>query len=223
MRTYISLEYGHESDLPPGHDGEVRTPEPLVERFLEEYSEAGDRVVDIFAGYGTTLAVAERLDRVPYGIEYDRERVAHVKGRIGTPEHVRHGDILEMDGSWPPRCDCCFTSPPFMERTDRRNPFQNYAGESTYEQYLADIETAFANLDAVLAGGGHVVVDVANMKHEGRVTPLAWDVADRVSNVFEFEGEVVVTWEGNGADARDGAFGYGYDHSYCHVFRKADG
>lgn len=66
------------------------------------------------------------------------------------------------------------------------------------------------------------MVDVANLKHEKRVTPLAWDVAERVSNVFEFDGEVVITWEDSeSGDDGNGRFGYGYDHSYCHVFTKA--
>lgn len=223
MTTYLSLEYAHDSELPPGHANEVRTPDALVEHFLEEYSAPGDRVVDVFAGYGTTLTVAERLDRVPFGLEYDPDRVSHIESRLSTPEHVRQGDVLDLEPSWFPPCDCCFTSPPFTVRSDERNPFENYGGRSTYEEYLDDVETAFARLDEVLAPGASVIVDVANMKYEGRVTPLAWDVARRVSNVFRFDGEVVVTWEDDGSsDDREGNFGYGYDHSYCHVFTKAD-
>ncbi|WP_327052879.1 DNA methyltransferase [Halomicrococcus gelatinilyticus] len=223
MDTALSFEYAHDDELPAGHSTEVRTPHALVEHFLTEYTDPGDNVVDVFAGYGTTLTVAERLERVPYGVEYESDRVAHVRDEISTPENVRHGSVLDLDASWFPPCDCCFTSPPFMERTDERNPFQNYSGRSTYGDYLDDVETAFTRLDSVLAPGGRVVVDVANMKHEGRVTPLAWDVAERVSNVFHFDGEVVVAWEGDGSpDEKGGRFGYGYDHSYCLVFTKSD-
>lgn len=221
MTTYLSFEYEHAEELPEGHTGEIRTPVALVERFVTEYSEPGDRVIDIFAGFGTTLNVAERLDRVPVGLEYEPDRVAHIKRRLESPTHVRQGDVRELDASWVPACDCCFTSPPFMERTDERNPFQNYAGQSTYEEYLDDMETAFRRVDPVLSPGGRVVVDIANIKHEGRTTPLAWDVARRISNVFRFDGEFVITWEGNG-DTDDGRFGYGYDHSYCLVFAKGD-
>lgn len=217
MRTYLSLPYEHRDDLPPGHANEVRTPDALVERFLVEFTEPGDRVLDIFAGYGTTLVTAERLDRVPYGIEYDADRVEYIETRIEHPSNVRHGDVLDLDETWLPACECCFTSPPFMEARMLRNPFENYAGESTYDDYLDDVETAFRNLGTVINPGGTIVVDVSNMKHEGRVTPLAWDIGKRLSNVFQFEGEVVVTWE-DGDSNRDGLFGYGYDHSYCLVF-----
>lgn len=221
METYLSLPYDHRNDLPDEVTNDVRTPESLVEHFLEEYTVSGDRVIDIFAGYGTTLTVAERLDRVPYGLEYEGERVNYVRQRLATPDHVRRGDALALDPSWFPPCDCCITSPPFMERTDTRNPFQNYSGQSDYQGYLEDIETAFTCLDRVLTPGGTVIVDIVNMKFDGRVTTLAWDVAQRLSNVFQFDGEIVVTWTGDEKpDSVRGQYGYGYDHSYCLVFSK---
>lgn len=222
METYLSLAYEHDTPLPEGspHD-EVRTPHRLVERFLAEYTDPGDHVLDPFAGYGTTLAVAERLDRHGHGVEYDADRVEYAREAVPEDDRVRHGSVLDLDPSWFPACDCCFTSPPFMERTDDRNPFENYGGESTYDAYLDDVETAFARVRRVLAPGARVVVDVSNMKHEGRVTTLAWDVADRVGNVLHFDGEIVITWKaGTDRDHGDGRFGYGYDHSYCLTFTK---
>ncbi|MFC6955084.1 DNA methyltransferase [Halorubellus litoreus] len=224
MRTFLSLEYAHDTALPADHDDEFRTPHALVERFLREYSEPGDRVLDPFAGFGTTLAVAERLDREGYGIEYDADRVEHARDAAGDAEVVHHGSVLDLDDTWVPACDVCFTSPPFMERTDTRNPFENYAGESTYDEYLEDIERAFSRVESVLAPGARVVLDVSNMKYEERVTTLAWDVADRVSNVLHYDGEVVVGWDaGTDRDHGDGTFGYGYDHSYCLTFTNATG
>jgi hypothetical protein len=44
------------------------------------------------------------------------------------------------------------------------------------------------------------------------VTPLAWDVGRALGAVPPFEGEVVVDWAPT--------YGYGYDHSYCLVFRQ---
>ena len=224
METFLSMAFAHDTPLPDGVDSEFRTPHALVERFLREYSEPGDRVLDPFAGFGTTLAVAERLDREPYGIEYDAEHLQHARDAVSDPDRVRHGSVLDLEESWVPACDACFTSPPFMERTDTRNPFENYAGESTYDDYLDDVERAFSRVESVLAPGARVVVDVSNMKHEGRVTTLAWDVADRVANVLHFDGEVVVTWEpGADRDHGDGTYGYGYDHSYSLTFTKHDG
>lgn len=219
MQTYLALQYSHSEELGLG-DGEIRTPDALVEAFLQRYSELGDVVLDPFAGYGTTLTVAERLDRIPYGLEYEPERFEHIRERVNHPEHVRQADARELDPSQFPACDICFTSPPFMEQTDHRNPL-NYTGESSYDQYLDDIETVFTNVDAVLATDGHVVVDVSNMKYQSRVTTLAWDIADRISHVFQFDGEVVVGWDDPDAADDESQFSYGYDHSYALVFSKS--
>ena len=213
MDTVISLPYAHETDLPPGHDNEVRTPPALVERFLREHTSPGDVVFDPFAGYGTTLAVAERLDRAAYGVEYDPERAAYAADRVEHPERVRHGDVRDLSTSWLPDPGFVYTSPPFMAAADDRDPFQNYAGESSYEEYLAALERVFAGLLPALAPSATVVVDVSNIRHDGEMTTLAWDAADALSTPLDFAGEVVVAWEGAGG--RDGRFGYGYDHSYC--------
>ncbi|MDY6764619.1 MAG: hypothetical protein SV377_02880 [Halobacteria archaeon] len=106
----------------------------------------------------------------------------------------------------------------------RTEPLPELLGQSTYQEYLNYIKTAFTRLDPVLTPGGNAIVDIANIKYEGRVTTLAWDVAERISNVFHFDGEIVITWEDDGGfDDRDRHFGYGYDHSYCLVFTKPAG
>jgi DNA modification methylase len=46
-------------------------PLPLIERALENSSRAGDRVLDLFLGSGSTLIACERTDRVCYGLELD--------------------------------------------------------------------------------------------------------------------------------------------------------
>ena len=60
-----------------------------------------------------------------------------------------------------------------------------------------------------MKAGGRLVVEVSNLKHDGRVTTLAWDLGSRLAAVFHFEGETVVAWD---------QYGYGYDHSYCLLY-----
>jgi len=222
MDTHLTLEFGHRDPLPAGHADEVRTPDVLVERFLREYTDPGDRVLDPFAGFGTTRLAAERLGRVPVGVEYEADRVAAIRDRLGDDHggEIRHGSALELGGSWFPPCDYCFTSPPFMTHSIDLNPFENYEGESTYTDYLDDIEAAFRGVASAMAPGGTVVVDVVNVREGDHVTPLAFDVADRVSEVLRFDGETVIEWEGSGYEDTPGRYGYGFDHSYGLVFEK---
>jgi DNA modification methylase len=46
-------------------------PLELVERCLQNSSRAGDLILDLFLGSGTTLIAAERTGRVCYGVELD--------------------------------------------------------------------------------------------------------------------------------------------------------
>lgn len=218
MQTFLTLPYEKPTALPAEFGDDPRTPPSYVEHFLTRYTEPGDAVFDPFAGFGTTLEVAEELGREAYGVEYESDRVAFIEKRVAHPERVVHGSALSLPSLDLPQVECCFTSPPYMVAEMERNPFENYTddSETTYENYLADIESVFAAIGELVLPGGYVLVDISNMKFEGSVTTLAWDVAEVIGTTFNFVGEVVVGWECE--DNEDGTYGYGYDHSYCLVF-----
>ena len=44
---------------------------PLIERAIENSSQVGDIVLDLFLGSGSTLIACERTGRVCYGMEID--------------------------------------------------------------------------------------------------------------------------------------------------------
>jgi hypothetical protein len=138
------------------------------------------------------------------------------------PERVHHGSAESLPDL--PAVDCVLTSPPFMHESDDRNPLRNYAGESDYPTYLDDLRDVFASVSAHVREGGHLLVEVSNMKHDGRVTTLAWDLADALRDLpgLRFTGEHVVAWEGeSGGPEGSGVYGFGYDHSYVLVFEYA--
>ncbi len=99
-----------------------------------------------------------------------------------------------------------------MNAADPEDPLAAYSlpGQG-YAAYLGGLHAIYAQLAAVLKPGARAVIEVANLKRAGTVTTLAWDIARAVSAVLQFEGEVVVGWD---------QYGYGYDHSYCLVFRN---
>jgi tRNA G10 N-methylase Trm11 len=224
VRTVLRLDHEFEFDLPDRFDGDPRTPATYVEEFLSAYTDPGDTVLDPFAGFGTTLRVAERMDRVAYGVEYDPEVAAVAREHVAHPDRLVEGDALEAASYEDvPPVDCCLTSPPYMVESMAADPLQNYAETGReYGRYLADLGRVFGHVEALLADG-HVLVDVSNVTFDGTVTTLAWDLADELEERFRFRGEVVVAW--TGGDSRDhgeGAYGYGYDHSYCLVFDRGE-
>lgn len=74
-------------------DHPCQMPEAVLERIIKVASNPGDVVLDPFAGSGTTLAVAKRLQRQYLGIELSsayaeavRERLKAVTPQVGEPK-----------------------------------------------------------------------------------------------------------------------------------------
>lgn len=212
MKTHVQLQNVHRYELPSEFQADdVRYAESVVERFLREFTQEGDIVFDPFAGYGTTLLVAEEMGRVAYGVEFDERRVAYARSRLNHPENLIHGDSRQLASYDLPPFDFSIASPPYMGKNDLENPFTNYTTEGSYEAYLQDICGIYAQVGRLMKPDARVVIEVANLRLPDGLTTLAWDIARVVSQVLRFEGEVVVGWD---------TYGYGYDHSYCLVFAK---
>lgn len=216
MKTYLQFKNVHERELPEqfSNDNDVRYSEDFVEYFIQEFSKQGDVVLDPFMGFGTTLVVAERMKRKGYGIEYDAARCAYVRSILKFPERAINGDstkLLELDLR---NFDLSLTSPPYMGRHHKENPFTSYTTDGAgYDAYLADLRNIYSQLATKMNPGAHAIIEVSNLKHDDApVTTLAWDMAREIEKVMRFRGEIVITWEPTS--------GFGYDHSYALVFEK---
>ena len=69
-----------------------QAPIALLLRILLASSMPGDRVLDPFAGTGTTCVVGQQLGRETTGIELDPQNVAYIKKRLAS---VRTGDNID--------------------------------------------------------------------------------------------------------------------------------
>jgi site-specific DNA-methyltransferase (adenine-specific) len=86
-----------------------QAPLALLVRIILSSSNAGDLVLDPFAGTGTTLVAAEQLGRHSLGMELDPKNAAMIEQRLGEP---RDADSIEqlryyyrftegLDSIWP--------------------------------------------------------------------------------------------------------------------------
>jgi hypothetical protein len=213
VRTFLRLKFQLPGRLPTQfRDEELRYPDELVATVLHRFTRAGATVLDPFAGYGTTLRVAQTMGRIAYGIEADARRVAFARRDLDSPGQLIHGDARQLDRFALPSLDLVLSSPPFMERGDTVNPLANApAPGDPYAAYLADLQRVAVQLAPLLTTEARVVLEVSNLKGPGGVTTLAWDVGRALDAVLRFEGEVIVGWD---------HYAYGYDHSYLLVFRR---
>ncbi|KAB8143249.1 hypothetical protein F8S13_09485 [Chloroflexia bacterium SDU3-3] len=211
MRTYLRLKHRLPGRLPPAfREEELRYPEELAAEFIGRLTRQGERVLDPFAGYGTTLAVAESMGREGYGVEIDERRAQYARGRLRNPERLLCADSRQIAALGLPPAALAMSAPPFMASHERENVLRGAPAEDAYGQYLDDLAAIYAQVRGLLAPGGHVVIEVANLKDSHGITTLAWDVARSVGQVLRFAGEVVITWD---------RYYDGYDHSYCLLFR----
>jgi len=214
VQTWIQLPRGNKAILPSRFQHEdVRAADSLIEYWVNQFTEKGQIVFDPFAGYGTTLLVAEEMERVGYGIEYSKPKADYVHGLLVHPERLIHGDSRKLDEYQLPPIDLCLTSPPYTNQSDAENPFVDYRQKGfDYPSYLQEMDNIFSHVARKMNPKGHLVIEASNLKKAGEVTTLAWDIAREVSRIFHFEGETIICWN---------EYGYGYNHSYCLVFSKS--
>jgi DNA modification methylase len=211
MKRVIKLGRAPSAQLPPGEE-DVTFSEELVEVLLAEFTQPGDLVLDPFAGFGTTLVVAERMGRRALGVELLPERVAFIRTRLMNRDAVVEGDALHLAGLNLPAVDFVMTSPPYMALADHpQNPLTAYRTlDGDYTAYIRQLGLIFESVGRLLKPGGHVVINIANLRSGAVLTPLARDISDALSSVMTLEQEALVesvvadpTTEGN----------------YCYVFR----
>ena len=211
VQTCLHLPRGNKVILPPRfRRQDVRCADSLVAHCINEFTETGQVVFDPFAGYGTTLLLAEEMGRLGYGVEFSKSKVNYVQGLLEHKERLIHGDSRKLIDYDLPLIDLCLTSPPYTNQSDTENPFVDYRQKGfDYPSYLEEMGRIFSQIAQKLTPAGHVVIEASNLKKKGQVTTLAWDIAREVSRILHFEGETVICWD---------EYGYGYNHSYCLVF-----
>lgn len=199
----------------PKADDDVHFSRALARAVIDEFSAPGESVLDPFAGFGTTLAVSQEMGRSAVGVELLPERVAIIRDRVGPQIRVLEGDARRLGELDVGPVDLCLTSPPYM--TEGEHPWNPLTGYETldadYPTYLTELGEVFTAVAAALRPGGHIAVNAANIRFQGFVTPLAWDLARALQRIpgLVFRGETYLEWDEPPSWVQG---------DYCLVFRK---
>ena len=227
MRSFISLKNRNFRPFPSNLSeyDDVRLPEALIEHFLNIYTKSGDSVLDIFAGFGTSLFVAQEMKRIPYGIECEKALCDYIRENLSTQfkDNIIHGDCRHISSLNLPKVNFLITSPPYMQQEDKEAPLTAYRQPGNYQNYLNGLQGIFSDLREIIQPGGYLVVEASNLfnREKNTITTLAWDIGKKLAEIMQFKGEIIVSWTQNGTKTqKDGTYGYGYDHSYCLVYQN---
>ena len=205
------------AERPPGTADDIHFTEALAASVIGHASQPGDLVLDPFAGYGTTVAVAERMGRRAIGIELLPEHLEIARLRSSGQARLIQGDARHVAQLVTEPVDLVLTSPPYMAGANHpQNPLSGYAtDDGDYATYLRELGDIFGQVAALLRPGGRLVVNVANViSTDGTVTPLASDMAGVIDRHVPLLGMTTLRWDMPPA---------GLDGDYLLWFARPDG
>ena len=186
------------AERPEGTTDDIHFTEALAASVIGHASQPADLVLDPFAGYGTTIAVAERMGRRAIGIELVPEHLEIARRRSTGGATLILGDARQLSHLVDEPVDLVLTSPPYMSGTHHPvNPLSEYAtDDGDYAVYLGELGAIFAQVATVLRPGGQLVVNVANViAIDGSVTPLASDMATVIDEHVPLLGVTTLRWD----------------------------
>ncbi len=190
----------------------------------------------------------ERLEQTALADEADGAAAAAMRRGAGLPParapepaawlvvaDARHLGALDL-----PPIAYCLTSPPYWDMLHRPG-FETQAGRrqrglpvtysgsphdlgniADYERFLDELYAVYAAVHAKLRPRAYLTIIVKNVKKGGRVYPLAWDLARRLSDLYALKDERI--WaQDNIRLAPYGLFNAWVSnthHHYCLTFRK---
>lgn len=197
VRPFIPVQ--HEEVLAerdPGADEDVHFSRAVAQAVIEDLSSPGDRVLDPFVGFGTTLRAACAAGRDAVGVELLPERCA--MARSAAPEAlVVEGDARGLPALVRGPFQLILTSPPYRtvhEHPD--DPLTAYTRPGgSYAGYLEDLTSVLQSCLALLTPSGHLAVNVANIAAASGFTPLAWDVGQLLARVGQVVQDVPICWD----------------------------
>ena len=186
------------AERPDGTKDDIHFAEALASSVIAHTTKPGDLVLDPFAGYGTTVAVAERMGRRAIGIELVPEHIEIARRRTGGRGTLIQGDARQLSRLVDEPVDLVLTSPPYMAGANHReNPLTGYAtDDGDYTAYLDELTAIFAEAANLLRPGGQIVVNVANVVGtDGTLTPLATDLAGVIDQHVPLLGITRLQWD----------------------------
>ena len=188
---------------PPGADEDVHMLPEVVDHVIVRCSAPGDLVLDPFAGFGTTLERAVASGRRALGVELLPERVEQVRRWVPGAEVVEgdaRGLLAVLAEAGHPAIggvQLVLTSPPYMTETDHdADPLTAYERDGgDYARYLRELGLVAAQCARLLAPGGFVVWNVADIHHRGHTTRLVDDCAAVLKEHLVRLGVTRIVWD----------------------------
>lgn len=238
----LQKDLKEEREISPNTQDHPATFSPtMIEEFIKFFTKKGEKVLDPFCGIGSTLVACKRTGRIGYGIELNKKYYELAVKR--TPEfkkNIYNENAKNIKKLKLPKMAFSISSPPYWDVLNRstkdfktkrtKNGLDvNYSTNKedlgnidNYELFLEKLAEIYFDVFDLLKDGGYLTVIVKNIKKEGKMYPLAWDIARILSKKYVLKDEKL--W----IQDKVGLAPYGYPaawasnilHHYCLIFQK---
>lgn len=210
----------------------------MMESFINFFTKEGQIVLDPFVGIGSTLVACDRTKREGIGIELNPKYAKIAAKR--TKQNIIIDDAINIDKHDLPMIDYCISSPPywdvlnrstkdFKKNRDADNHDSKYSNDKKdlgniddYEDFLDALYKIYEKIYKLLKPGAYITIIIKNVKKKGKYYPLAWDLAKKLSTLYELKDEKIWIQD----KVRLAPYGYPYAwvsnilHHYCLILRK---
>lgn len=216
----------------------------MIESFINFFTKENMKVLDPFAGIGSTLVACKRTNRIGYGIELNEKYYKTILKRVpGFKDNIINGDSKNIKNYFKNiKFNFCISSPPYWDILNRSTDgFKNtrekkgldvrYSDKNhdlgnidDYEKFINELSQIYFDIYDLLDNESYIVIIIKNIKKGGKMYPLAWDLAKKLSEKYVLKDEKI--W----IQDKIGLSPYGYPHGwssnilhhYCLILKKEE-
>ncbi|MBK6425621.1 MAG: DNA methyltransferase [Blastocatellia bacterium] len=215
----------------------------IPHQMMRRYTKAGDWVLDVFAGSGTSLIEGQRLGRNTIGIELQpqvarmaRKAIASEPNAFDVTSQVVCGDSASIDARKLLRAHGQETAqlvimhPPYFDIIKFSEDERDLSNAPSVEAFLDTIGRVVDNVAPVLDRGRYLAVVIGDKYANGEWVPLGFRTMDAIQQRgFMLKSVIVKNFEQTTAKRQQkelwkyralaGGF-YVFKHEYIFVFKK---
>ena len=216
------------------HDAKYRGNwSPYIPRnIILRYSEEGDKVLDQFAGGGTTLVEAKLLNRCIVGIDVNDDALERCKEKT-TFEYenagevvIRKGDARKLDFIEDRSIDLIATHPPYANIISYSEGIEEDLSQFNVKDFLEQMKPVAEECYRVLKKGKFCAILMGDTRQKGHVIPMSFEVM-KIFEAAGFKTKEIIIKEQHNCKAtgywKTNSIKYNFlllAHEYLFVFKK---